>query len=212
MMEPNILKNKWLETCNRMVDKELFRDGASLSLRCPTSKAMWFGLVVDAEPALMLWSEAVASGLIPALHATVYQLRPDVGAIAWGGGPFGNCLVDFGGLLPQVFDEQARHIGPMAPSIAGNSGLEKALSKGGNALLVDGMPLCLGTTCTRLALNLELFEKCTKAYVLAVATGGEVKSVPWWVRWIANSRLARDQRRAAEAFAQGELPAESHAY
>jgi hypothetical protein len=212
MMEPDILKNKWLETRNRMVDKELFRDGASLSIRCPTSKAMWFGQVVDAAPALMLWSDAVASGLLPALHAAVYQLRPDVGAITWGGGPFGDCLVDFGGLLPQVFDEQARHIGPMSPPIAGDSGLEKALSNGGNALLVDGVPLCFGTTCSRLALNMELFEKCTKAYVLAVATGGSVKTVPWLVRRIANSRLVKDQRRAAEAFAMGELPAESNAY
>ena len=130
--------------------------------------------------------------------------------MVWAGGLFGACLADFGGALPQVFDEQARHIGPMASTHSAAIG--PALGHGGNALLWQGVPLCLGTTCTRMALNAELFEKCAKAYVLAAATGGRVAQLPWLVRRIANGRLRKDQRRAAQAFARGELPVESRGY
>jgi ribulose-5-phosphate 4-epimerase/fuculose-1-phosphate aldolase len=172
---------------------------------------MWLGEMVDVKPYLIDWDDAASSDM-PAVHAAVYAKRPDVGAIAWGGAFFGPCLDGFGGVLPQLFDEQARHLGPMKTAPEGIDALEEALREGGNVLLMEGMPLCFGTTCTRLALNLELFEKCVKAYVLAIATNGAVKSLPWWVRRIANGRLAKDQRRAAEAFKRGELPMESRAY
>lgn len=206
------MKILWHETRNRLLDKGLLGDGrASLSVRCPEDTTLWLGEVANAQPILMDWRE-FAVDEIAGVHAAVYTARPDVGAVAWGGGPFGACLAEFGGVLPQIFDEQARHIGPMAAALEGITELESALSGGGNALLVKGIPLCLGTTRTRLALNLELFEKCAKAYILAMAAGGHTKSLPWWVRRIANSRLSKDQRRAATAFARGELPVESHAY
>jgi ribulose-5-phosphate 4-epimerase/fuculose-1-phosphate aldolase len=212
MAEREYLKNLWHETRKRLLAKELLRNsGASLSLRCPGDRAMLYGEVVDTDPRLVYWDDVVASG-IPAVHAAVYTRRPDVGAIAWGGASYGPCLDNFGGVLPQIFDEQARHLGPMTPALKYIGGLEQALRKGGNVLLMKGMPLCFGVTCTRLALNLELFEKCVKAYILAIATGGAVKPLPWWVRHIANGRLAKDQRRAAEAFKGGELPVESRAY
>ena len=92
---------------------------------------------------------------------------------------FGRCLADFGGAMPQVFDEQARHLGPMGPAAAALRELARSLRQGGNVLLVQGRPLCIGMTATRLALNAELFEKCAKAYVLAVAGGGRVQALPW---------------------------------
>ncbi len=111
-----------------------------------------------------------------------------------------------------MFDEQARHIGAMPAPLAGADALATAPPDGGSALLLGGRPLCLGITAQRLALNVELFEKCAKAYVLAAATGGRVRELPWWVRRIANGRLRKDQRRAAAAFAAGELPVESKGY
>jgi ribulose-5-phosphate 4-epimerase/fuculose-1-phosphate aldolase len=206
------MKSKWMATRDRLVAKGLLGDvDDSLSVRCPTAGLMWLGAVADAEPVLMQWKGSTASETA-ALHAEVYASRTDVGAIAWGGGPFGACLTDFGGLLPQVFDEQARHIGPMAPAVSQYADIGSALHKGGNALIWRGLPLCLGTTCTRMALNAELFEKCAKAYVLATATGGRVRRLPWLVRYIANSRLYKDERRATEAFGRGELPIESRGY
>jgi hypothetical protein len=129
-----------------------------------------------------------------------------------GGGAFGHCLADFGGAMPQVFDEQARHLGPMGPPSAGVNAVPAALRQGGNVLLLRGRPVCLGTTALRLALNAELFEKCAKAYVLAVAGSGHVRALPWIVRLVANHRLAKDQRRAATRFLQGLLPEESNGY
>lgn len=213
LTEPENLKTLWYETRERLLAKDLLRyyKDASLSLRCPEGRLMWLGSVEDVKPLLIDWDYVASSGM-PAVHAAVYVKRPDVGAIAWGGASFGSCLDGFGGMLPQLFDEQARHLGPMAPALEDIDGLEEALRFGGNVLLMNGMPLCFGITATRLALNLELFEKCVKAYVLAIATNGAVKPLPWWVRRIANRRLAMDQRRAAEAFARGELPAESCAY
>jgi hypothetical protein len=212
MVKADSMKSIWLTTRDRLVAKGLLGDaGATLSVRCPAAGAMWLGAVADAAPALKLWCRSNSKG-IAAAHARVYACRPDVGAIAWGGGPFGACLADFGGMLPQVFDEQARHIGRMAQAIESEAKLEDALRTGGNALIWRKLPLCFGTTATRLALNAELFEKCAKAYVLAVAAGGHVNTLPWWVRLIANSRLAKDERRAAEAFGRGELPMESRGY
>lgn len=206
------MKSLWLQARDRLLAKELLAgEGASLSVRCPGGSFVWVGAVTDAKPKLEDWRKCATEG--PAtVHASVYACRGDVGAVVWGSGPFGACLAGFGGTLPQVFDEQARHIGPMAPAVTQYTGIGSALHKGGNALIWRGLPLCLGTTCTRMALNAELFEKCAKAYVLAVATGGRVEMLPWLVRYIANSRLHRDERHATEAFACGELPMESRGY
>lgn len=87
-----------------------------------------------------------------------------------------------------------------------------ALGVGGNTLLVGGEPVCLGMTASRLALNAELFEKCAKAFVLAAATGGRIKPLPWLVRLIANNRLMKDERRAKLRIMEGELPEESRGY
>lgn len=212
MSTQSFLKEQWLRTRDRLLAKGLLGgQGASLSVRCPDGDAMWVGAAGDRAPLLAAWSGKQPAGLAR-LHAQVYAARPGVGAVAWGGGGFGACLADFGGLLPQVFDEQARHIGPMAAASDSDERLAAALRIGGNALLWRQVPLCLGTTSNRLALNVELFEKCAKAYVLAVAAGGKVKPLPWLVRHVANGRMAKDQRSAAAAFARGELPAESSAY
>lgn len=156
------------------------------------------------------------AGLTPgaALHAAVYRLRPDVGAVLTGGGAFSRELAQLGGAMPQLFDEQARHLGPMhapAPELT-DAALEAALAAGANALLVGGIPVCLGTSCQRLVFNAELFEKCAQAWVLAAATGGRVSRLPRWVCWIANGRLRRDQRRAAHRFGQGLFPEEVRGY
>src|SRR5262249_30863716 len=145
-------------------------------------------------------------------HVQAFVRRPDVGAVARGGGPFGMRLASFGGLLPQLFDEQARHIGPMPPAVDDEAALDLALGTPGSPLILSGAPLCFGTTRRRLALNAELLEKCAKAYVLAVATGGRVRSLPWLVLRIANNRLAKDQRAAVVAFERGEQPAERAGY
>lgn len=204
------LRAHWPQLRERLQAKRLLEgEGASLSLRIPGSEAMWFGLVSDTKPQRVPWQAALRDAEV---HATAYAGRGDAGAIAVGGGAFGRCLADFGGAMPQVFDEQARHLGPMRPASAGADEAAVAWRGRGNVLLVRGRPVCLGMTAMRLALNAELFEKCAKAYVLAVAGGGRVRALPWIVRLVANRRLAKDERRAVERFLQGQLPEESKGY
>lgn len=204
------LRAQWPGLRDRLQAKDLLEgEGASLSLRIPGSEAMWFGLARDSEPQRLVWRAAPREA---EAHAAVYAARGDVGAIAQGGGRFGRCLADFGGAMPQVFDEQARHLGPMGPPSAGVGDVPSALRQGGNVLLLQGRPVCLGMTPLRLALNAELFEKCAKAYVLAVAGSGRVRPLPWIVRLVANRRLAKDRQRAAVRFVQGHLPEEINGY
>ena len=114
--------------------------------------------------------------------------------------------------MPQLFDEQARHLGPMAPATPPSALASSLQQHRCNVLMVQRRPLCLGSTATRLALNAELFEKCAKAYVLAVAGGGRVRPLPWIVRLVANRRLYKDEQRATQRFAQGLLPEETKGY
>lgn len=213
MNAPDLLESTWRQTRERLAVKDLLgADAAALSLRCPGTSLMWLGDAGAAAPLLLDWRDADALPPAARTHARLYARRGDIGAIAWSAGPFGRCLADFGGRLPQVFDEQARHIGPMPAPLAAPAALASAQLGAGNAMLLAGQPLCLGTSARRLALNIELFEKCAKAYVLAAATGGRTRELPWWVRRIANGRLYKDQARAAAAFHRGELPSESTAY
>lgn len=225
------LREQWAPLRDRLRARQLMTGAqASLSLRIPGGDAMWFGMAGDAGPACVPLAKAEAGAKNEGSegestnnesrdgesdasgHAALYAARPDAGAIAAGGGEFGRALADFGGAMPQVFDEQARHLGPMAAAAAHWQAAAAALANSGNVLLVQGRPVCLGMTANRLALNAELFEKCAKAYVLAAATGGRLQPLPWFVRFIANRRLRRDAANAAERFAQGMLPQESKGY
>lgn len=206
----NALRAQWLRIRDRLAAKRLLQTpAASLSLRIPGAPSLWFGDASQASPQLLDSRDAGERG---ALHAAILRARPDVGAIAVGGGTFGHHLALFGGTLPVVFDEQARHLGRMGPAIQAPGQLHEALHAGGNALLVAAVPVCLGTTGARLALNAELFEKCAQAFVLAAAGGGRPRPLPWLVRHVANRRLLRDERAAAGRYAQGALPAESKGY
>ncbi|HEX7641238.1 MAG TPA: hypothetical protein VF472_03405 [Burkholderiaceae bacterium] len=210
----------WAQTANRLRARHLLpQHGASLSLRIPGADAMWFGAAgagatgadaTDHGAPLRIGINTHAVGEAM-LHAAIYRTRPDVGAIAVGGGAYGNLLAGFGGRMTGLFDEQVRHLGRMPPPAASGE-LPPGLREGGNAFLQGGVPVCLGTTASRLAMNAELFEKCAKAYVLAAASGERIKALPWLVRFIANGRLRKDQRRATERFAAGLFAEESRGY
>ncbi|GKS93473.1 hypothetical protein [Acidovorax sp. SUPP2825] len=206
------LEQLWLQLRERLMQKHLLQGAAAaLSLRIPGGDGMWFGAAGDAAPRRLDAMDLASSGPGPGLHAQVLASRDDVCAVASGGGMFGTGLADFGGAMPGVFDEQVRHLGRMAPA-SSLAAVGKALRLGGNALLVQGQPLVLGMTGARLALNAELFEKCAKAYLLAAAGGGQVRPLPWVVRYVANRRLMKDEHRARLRVRQGLLPEETKGY
>jgi len=207
------LREQWLNVRDRLQAKQLLSlPEPTLSVRIPGSNEIWFGTALDTTPKRIAVLDTAELPPSADLHAAIYGLRGDVGAIATGGGEFGGCLADFGGVMPGVFDEQVRHLGKMGLVADQLESLAESLRAGGNVFLANRHPVCLGVTGSRLALNAELFEKCAKAYVLAVATGGTVKPLPWIVRYVANERLMKDERRAKERFRQGLLPVESRGY
>lgn len=202
------------DAIHRLDAKHLLGADASVSLRLPGTQEVLLG-APGKTPTRVLLSDS--HNIEHAWHAAAYRTRADIGAIALGGGFFGRSLGDFGGDLPQVFDEQARHLGRAALPLAELAGdpeasARRSLPARGNAWVCGHTVLVFGSTAQRLVLNAELLEKCAKAYVLAKATGAPIHTLPWWVRHIANGRLKKDQRRAGERFAQGLLPDEVKGY
>lgn len=203
------MHDELLQAGARMSAKGFLNDsGDSLSLLLPGSGRMLLLLPGEAPREVEL--NLAATGLA-ALHAEVYRLRGDAGAVATLSPRWSLQLGALGEAMPSVFDEQARHIGrSWAPAAAGQ--LPAGLAAGGNAGLVDGRLLAIGVTRNRMLFNAELFEKCAMAYVLARLGGGRVKKVPWWVRLIAGRRLRKDQANAASQHAAGQASAELGAY
>lgn len=143
------------------------------------------------------------------LHATIYRLRPDVGAVVRNRPPWGSALHDVERPMPAVFDEQARQMGASVERL--DERLHR-LRRGANVFLYGDDVLCLGMTRDRCVFNCELLEKCAQAYVLATATGRKIRRIPWFVRLIAGRRLLKDERKSAAAYARGEVPTGFTAY
>lgn len=210
------MQEQWFALRHRLLSRGLMPSPAdSLSLRLPGEDAMWWGTAGDAQPRRMALGGPQdppdAAGPV-SIHRQVYAWRQDACAMLFGGGAFGRHLPDFGGHMPAVFDEQIRQLGVMGPASEDLGGLQRALAKGGNAAVLEGQVLLLGMTASRLALNAELFEKCAKAYVCAVAGGAHVRPLPWLVRLIANRRLMKEERAAQVLVRAGQLPAETRGY
>jgi ribulose-5-phosphate 4-epimerase/fuculose-1-phosphate aldolase len=148
-------------------------------------------------------------------HLTVYQTRKDVGAIVLNRQPWATALHELGCSMPGIFDEQIRHLGTsvarLKHKIITPANCE-FLRNGENAFVLDRQVLCLGMTLDRAVFNAELLEKCTKAFVLASSTGKPVGKIPWLIRWIANGRLMKDERYAAQQYARGQVPVFKSAY
>ena len=151
------------------------------------------------------------------LHALIYGVRADAGAVAISSPKGARLLARLGGLLPAILDEQVRHIGSSVGPLpdqeyADGEIITKTFRRGANAALLGERLLCLGMTCERAVFNTELYEKCAQAYVIAEASGNRIGFIPMWVRLIANRRLLRDERSAAASYRSGVVPAGINAY
>jgi ribulose-5-phosphate 4-epimerase/fuculose-1-phosphate aldolase len=208
----------------RLRDPGIMRVGDSMSQRLAGTDQIIF-LTLETSPGEQVEMMNVISviGSIPdglhhatlREHQTIYQFRKDVGAILTSRQPWACALRDLKNGMPGVFDEQIRHLGNSVPC-ADYQGVSKEncafIGKGENAFVLESSVLCLGMTSDRLVFNAELLEKCAKAYVLASSTGRPVSRIPWLVRWIANGRLMKDERYAAQQYALGLVPVFKSAY
>ncbi|MDF3820462.1 class II aldolase/adducin family protein [Leptospira sp. 96542] len=149
-------------------------------------------------------------------HASMYKHRPDIGAIAVFQSPWGSLLKTLKNPLPLVFDEQCRQLGapilPLERTFDGSVLPNSVLLSGANGFLEGDGVVVTSVTREKAIYNCELIEKCSKAYLLAFATGGEIRRIPWFVRFIAKNRLLKDERRARESYERGETPTGFKAY
>jgi ribulose-5-phosphate 4-epimerase/fuculose-1-phosphate aldolase len=216
------IESQFLDGCRRLAAKSFLNTSAdSFSMRIPGSTKMLLASGLEDWKQIEstnVYTTALTSGGNPVgLHAAIYQERADVGAVAISSPEGAHLLAKHGGLLPPLFDEQVRHIGASAgPLPDANSVnkdiLTKTLRQGSNAALAGEQLLCLGMTCDRVIFNAELYDKCARAYVIAMESGGGIERIPLWVRLIANRRLLRNERDAATSYRNGRIPEGINAY
>lgn len=213
-------KQQVVDAFSRLRDKRLADDSAAIfSARIPGQNAM----AVAAPQAGSIRTQVVSLDPVVAdepalsLHAAIYRLRDDAGAILTAQPAWGSRLGQLPEPMPAVFDEQARQLGsrverlPLQGRDLSQPG-RTILLRRANAFLLGPGVLVVGYASERAVQNADLLEKCAKAYILARLTGGRIGSIPWLVRTVAGGRLRKDQRRAAEAWARGEAPGRFSTY
>ena len=139
-----------------------------------------------------------------AMHAAIYQVRPDVNAVVHTHQVYASTLALINAPIPALFDEQARFLGrsveiiPYAPSGTGmlKNTIAKHVKNHNNAYIMQNHGvLCFGHDVERASHNVELLEKCALTYLLALCTERPVSKVPLVVREVAFSKLRSDQKK-----------------
>ena len=142
-----------------------------------------------------------------AMHGAIYQARPDVNAVAHTHQVYASALSLIKSPIPTLFDEQARFLGrtveiiPYAPSGTGflRDVVAKHVKSHNNAFLMQNHgALCLGHDVERAAHNVEILEKCSLAYLLALCAEKPVSKIPFAIREIAFSKLRKDQKKVEQ--------------
>jgi L-ribulose-5-phosphate 4-epimerase len=202
----------------------LVATGGNLSVRIPgqaafavTPSDLDYAIMVPEDVCLLDLDLRVLEGgrkpsIESSLHAAVYRARPDVNAVVHTHQPYASALALIDRPIPALFDEQVRFLGrsveivPYRPSGTGmlRDALARRLRSHANAyILKNHGAVCLGPDLGRAETNVELLEKCSLAYLVALCTEQKVSKIPLVVREVAFHRLRADQaaaeRRAAAA-------------
>lgn len=139
-----------------------------------------------------------------AMHGAVYQARADVNAIVHTHQVYASALTLMRAPIPALFDEQARFLGrsvdiiPYAPSGTGmlKNAVAKHVKNRNNAFMMQNHgALVFGHDMERAIHNVEILEKCSLAYLLALCSERQVTKIPLAVREIAFAKLRKDQRK-----------------
>ena len=138
-----------------------------------------------------------------AMHGAIYQVRGDVNAIVHTHQVYASALTLVKAPIPHLFDEQVRFLGrsvdiiPYAPSGTGmlKNTVAKHVKNHNNAFMMQNHgALIFGHDMERAVHNVEILEKCSLAYLLALITERKVSNIPLAVREIAFSKLRKDQK------------------
>jgi ribulose-5-phosphate 4-epimerase/fuculose-1-phosphate aldolase len=138
------------------------------------------------------------------MHAAIYQARADVNAVIHTHQVYASALTLIKAPIPALFDEQARFLGrqvniiPYAPS--GTSFLKSMIARHvrdhNNAYMLQNHgALVFGHDMERAIHNVEILEKCSLAYLLALTSGRKISKIPLPIREIAFARLRKDQKK-----------------
>jgi len=149
------------------------------------------------------------------MHCAIYQARPDVRAIVHTHQVYASTLTLIKTPIPALFDEQVRFLGkrveiiPYAPSGTGmlSSAVARHVRGHNNAFLMQNHgALIFGHDMPRAIHNVEILEKCSLAYLLALCSEKRIYKIPAVVREIAFAKLKKDQKRvqAGEPRSSGE--------
>ena len=139
-----------------------------------------------------------------AMHGAVYQTRADVNAIIHTHQVYTSALTLIKAPIPALFDEQTRFLGrsveiiPYAPSGTGmlKNTVAKHVKNHNNAFMMQNHgALVFGHDMERAVHNVEILEKCSLAYLLAICSERKISKIPLAVREVAFSKLRKDQKK-----------------
>jgi len=139
-----------------------------------------------------------------AMHAAIYQTRPDVHAIIHTHQVYPSTLAIINAPIPALFDEQVRFLGrsvdiiPYAPSGTGmlKNQVAKHVGNHHNAyMMANHGALVFGDDMDRAIDNVEVLEKCALAYLLSLCTERKASKIPLIVREVAFAKLRKDQKK-----------------
>jgi L-ribulose-5-phosphate 4-epimerase len=212
------VKQQIVETAQCLVEKGyLMATGGNLSTRIAGQKAFavtpsnydYDKMTPDDVCVLDFDLNVIEGTLKPsvesALHAGVYVTRADVNAVVHTHQVYASALALINAPIPALFDEQVRFLGrsveiiPYAPSGTGflKNAIVKHIKNHNNAYILQNHgALCFGPDVERAAHNVEILEKCSLAYLLALCTEQKISKIPLPIREIAFAKLRKDQKKA----------------
>lgn len=211
-------KQQVVETAQRLTEKGyLMATGGNLSVRVPGRDAFcitpsnydYMKMVPD-DVCVLDFDLRVLEGDLPpsvesSVHGACYQKRGDVNAVVHTHQVYASALAVLGQPIPALFDEQARFLGrrveviPYAPSgtFLLKNVVARRIKSNHNAYLMQSHgAICFGHYLERAAHNVEILEKVSHAYLLALQTGRKIRTIPLPVREIAFAKLRKDQKLA----------------
>ena len=173
--------------------------GGNISVRVPDEKIVaitpsgksYFLLELNDICVIDFDQNSIEGSLSPSIeagmHIGVYKNRPDVNAVVHTHQPFASALAIIDKPIPALFDEITVEIGYEVDIIpyafSGSTELVDNVSgKLGNAchcyLIQNHGALSLGADMERAMKNTELLETVARIYYHALATGGEISTLP----------------------------------
>ena len=138
------------------------------------------------------------------MHCAIYMVRQDVNAIVHTHQVYASALTLIKKPIPALFDEQARFLGrsveiiPYAPSGTGmlqNTVAKHVKSKNNAFMMQNHGALVFGHDMERAVHNVEILEKCSLAFLIALCSEEKITKIPLPIREIAFSKLKKDQKK-----------------